>query len=51
VYSLYFGRQADVEGKSAWTAIAQKNGLVFALSWILSSEESLSLAGKAVLPG
>jgi hypothetical protein len=51
VYSLYFGRQADVEGKSAWTAIAQKNGLVFALSRILSSEESLSLAGKAVLPG
>jgi hypothetical protein len=51
VYSLYFGRHADVEGKSAWTAIAQKNGLVFALSRILSSEESLSLAGKAVLPG
>ena len=51
VYSLYFGRHADDEGKSAWTAVAQKNGLVFALSQILSSEESRSLAAKAVLPG
>jgi hypothetical protein len=51
VYALYFGRNADPVGQSAWTAVAQEKGLLFALSRILSSEESQSLAGKAVLPG
>ena len=50
VYALYFGRNADPEGKSAWTAVAQEKGLLVALSRILSSGESLSMAGKAVLP-
>ena len=51
VYALYFGRNADPVGQSAWTAAAQEKGLLFALSRILSSEESLFKAGKAVLPG
>ena len=51
VYALYFGRNADPVGQSAWTAVAQEKGLLFALSRILSSEESLFKAGKAVLPG